>query len=598
MSRTQSGQDSSYWLRFWERRASRRRVVIGIGVGSIGLTALGAVGCGDDDSGGATPAGTSPGASGSAASSPAASNATPKKGGITRFRTYQQGTLNYDVFANTGLRVHGPASFIYEPLVTMKYAAAPGSFTVEPGLATNWEQPDQTTYTFKLRQDAKFHNKPPVNGRALVAQDVLYSLQRRMDPKSLFYGSMFASVQSVTAPDDHTITMKTKGPFAPFLRYMTTYFATIVAPEVEKQFGDYTKPESAIGTGRWLVDKVTPDVETVYKPNPNYYLPGVGPYVTEHHEVVVPDDQTALANFKAGDLDYIGQGSTLPSDLASQLKKDYSKAVIREVVAGSSAGPRIMMRAELPDLPFKDVRVRQAMSLAIDRDGMLNGLFGGKGTLGQIVGPNFGPTLSLALDKLGDGSKYFKRDVAAAKQLLTAAGYPNGVDLTFQTLAPPGPPPWFTDQFQQIVANFKEAGIRTTVELQDYASFIGTTHTGMPKQMGFTGPGALPDPDSVTYRWYYPGSDTRYGRVDDPTFTKMLDAQRAEFDNGKRLNIFYDIEKYEAVQQQCVYGGSQSVFEAFQPWLKGMDVAGLYGSDPYWGFQIGTPVSSAWIDKS
>ncbi|MBI5947255.1 MAG: ABC transporter substrate-binding protein [Chloroflexi bacterium] len=594
MSHANSGQESQYWSRFWARRASRRRIIAGAGVGSLGLAGLAAVGCGDDDDNGSTEATST---TSSSTGSPAASTPAPKKGGVTRFRTYQQGTLNYDVFANTGLRVHGPASFIYEPLVTMKYDAAPGSFTVEPGLAGKWEQVDATTYTFHLRQDVKFHNKPPVNGRALVAQDVLYSLQRRMDPKSLFYGAMFASVDSVTAPDANTVTIKTKTPFAPFLRYMTTYFATIVAPEVEKQFGDYTKPESAIGTGRWVVDKVTPDVETVYKRNQNYYLTGVGPYVDEHHEVVVLDDQTAIANFKAGDLDYIGQGSTLPADLADQLKKDYSKAIIKEVVGGASAGPRMMMRAEVQDLPFKDVKVRQAISLSLDRDGLLKGLFGGRGTLGQIIGPNFGPALSLPLDKLGEGSKYFKRDVTAAKALLSAAGYANGIDITFETLTSPPSPPWFFDEFTQFVANMKDAGIRAKVELQDYASFIGTTHAGMPKQMGMTGPGALPDPDSVTYRWYYPGSATRYGRVDDAAFTKMLEAQRAEFDNAKRLTILQDIQRYEAVQQQCVYGGSLTSYEAFQPWIKGMDVAGFYGSDPYWGFMIGNAISSAWIDK-
>jgi peptide/nickel transport system substrate-binding protein len=573
------------------RPATRRRFL----VGAAAVAAATAAACsGDDDDGGPSSAGGQ--ATGAAGASPAAAG-QPKRGGTTRFRTYQQGVLNYDVFASTGWRVHGPASFIYEPLVSMKFDEPGGTFKVASQIAESWEQPDKSTYLFKLRPGVKFQNKPPVNGRALTTEDVLYSFRRRMQPDSLFYGPMWAGVAAADAPDATTIRLKTTEPFVPFLRYLTTYFATVVAPEVERQFGDYTKPESAIGTGRWLVDRVEPDVREIYKPNKDYYLKDVGPYVDEHHEVVVLDDNTAVANFKAGELDYLGRGGGPPPELADELKRSYSKAVVQEVVGGLSAGQRIMMRAELPNLPYKDVRVRQALSLAIDRESILKGLLQGKGTLGQIIGPNFGPKYSLPIDQLGEGAKYFKRDVAEAKKLLAAAGYANGFELTLQKNATPPSPLWATEQVQLITANWKDAGIKANLEFQDYASFIGTTHAGKPKEVGNTGPGALPDPDSVTYRWYHPSSDTRYGRVDDATFTALLEAQRAEFEEGKRLELLKEIQRYEAVQQQVIYIVSQSAYEAWQPWIKGFGDAGYYGSDPMWGFNVGTPTSHAWIDK-
>jgi peptide/nickel transport system substrate-binding protein len=243
----------------------------------------------------------------------------------------------------------------------------------------------------------------------------------------------------------------------------------------------------------------------------------------------------------------------------------------------------ILINMRTDKKPFNDVRVRQAISLAIDREAMLKDIYEGQAYEARVVGTAFGD-YSLPVDQLGDGAKYFKRDVQAAKQLLSAAGFPDGLKVTIATFNTiPTLFPHLGDQLQAATHNLQDAGIQANVDLQDYAVAIKGVQVGQMDQMGFTGPGGKPDPDAVT-RGNYSGTLANFSHVDDATANKMFDAEIAEFDHEKRKQIIFDIQKYLAVQQYFVILPREFSYQAIDKRIRGYgaSVGGdLVGSAQY-----------------
>ncbi len=121
---------------------------------------------------------------------------------------------------------------------------------MEPHLAERWEQPDDTTYIFHLRQGVKWHNKPPLNGRELVAEDVKFTFDRFLTEPGNALRFMLESVERIEVVDRYTVKFVLKEPYVWLVNMLANPAGTwIIAPEVVQQFGDLKKAESAIGTG-------------------------------------------------------------------------------------------------------------------------------------------------------------------------------------------------------------------------------------------------------------------------------------------------------------------------------------------------------------
>lgn len=525
---------SNYWTR---RVLSRRRALQGGAVGLVGLAAAAVVGCGDDDEDpGSTPA---PGGS---PTSGATATAAPVKGGTLKVRSYLEGPLHFDVFTSLDKRVQQYAMYVYSPLLAFKYGAdvKPGMLEVGPHLAKSVETPDATTITLKLSDGVRFHNKAPVSGRPLVVNDVVYSLKRRMDTKSPSYGTLYAAVDSITAPDAGTIQMKLKTPFAPALSYLATMHATTVAPEVAEK-GSMESSDTAIGTGPWMLDSFEPKVKIKYSRHPEYFKTGL-PYFNTIEESVI--SETALvAALRSGQVD-IALGNSW--DLAKQAAND--KLFILQNQPQTLIRTILTMRSDKP--PFNDVKVRRAISMAIDRDGMSQGLFEGRSYLNPPLPLGFGDW-SVPIDQLGDGSKYYKRNIQEAKKLLSEANLPNGFETKITSLNVL--PQYLKDQLNVIVKNLEDIGIKATLDLQDYAAFAGQVLRGNMEAMGFTSSGGSPDPDSLLYGVYHTGEAQNYSHVSDTKLDAMLEAQRGEIITAKRKQLVADIQKYLADQQYIVY---------------------------------------------
>ena len=176
----------------------------------------------------------------------------------------------------------------------------PGTFIIEPDLAERWEELDDTTYVFHLRQGVKWHNKPPVNGRELVAEDVKFTYDRFLTEKGSTNRYLLDSVDRIEVVDRYTVKFLLKEPYVWFisvLAYPTSMW--IIAPEVVQQYGDLKRPETAIGTGPFILERYEPNVKTVFKRNPDYYREGQ-PYVDGVEWLVINDESTGLAMYRTG----------------------------------------------------------------------------------------------------------------------------------------------------------------------------------------------------------------------------------------------------------------------------------------------------------
>ncbi len=163
----------------------------------------------------------------------------PKRGGILRVRGFDP--PNFDHHLNAAGFTQSAAGFVYSKLVRHKVGAdiAPGTFIIEPDLAERWEELDDTTYVFHLRQGVKWHNKPPVNGRELVAEDVKFSYDRVLTEKGSVNRYLLDSVDRIEVVDRYTVKFLLKEPYVWFisvLAYPTSMW--IIAPEVIQQYGD------------------------------------------------------------------------------------------------------------------------------------------------------------------------------------------------------------------------------------------------------------------------------------------------------------------------------------------------------------------------
>jgi ABC-type transport system substrate-binding protein len=226
-----------------------------------------------------------------------------KRGGILRVRGYDP--PHFDHQQTISFKTNTTLSFVHSTLVRYKVGPEipPGTFTVEPHLAERWEQPDETTYIFHLRHGVTWHNKPPLNGRELVAEDVKFTFDRFLTEPGNVIRYILEPVERVEVVDRYTVKFVLREPFVWLVHMLANPAGTwIIAPEVVQQFGDLKKPESAIGTGPFMLERYEPNVKTVFKRNPDYFLTGQ-PSIDGVEWLVLEDDSTGLAMYRTGQID-------------------------------------------------------------------------------------------------------------------------------------------------------------------------------------------------------------------------------------------------------------------------------------------------------
>ena len=505
----------------------------------------------------------------------------PKRGGslVISWEVGDPPTL--DPYLNTSFRSQEFAGFFYSRLLKFDSGTgiAANAFIPTGDLADKWDHSaDGLTYTFHIRDNAKWHNKPPLNGRAVTADDVVYSFTRftTVSPQK---GNL-AFIKDVKATDAHNVTFTLNNAYAPFETIIAQPLLWIVPIELVDADGDLSK--RAIGTGPFVFEKYEKGSAVVGSRNPDYYQTGQ-PYVDEVQLLIIPDSSTTIAGMRAKSIDWTAVSQIDRTSLVGSnpdiAMTDYKYNLL-------SFG---YFRLDSP--PFNDIRVRQAISLALDRDEQIKVLYEGRGNYDGILPPGLD---SFYLDPLGPNfgpnAKYFKRDVPAAKKLLADAGYPNGIKFPLiSTLNAYGPT--FNSGLELIIKELKDAGIEATLAPQDYAAYVSSTYLGKfaAGSMVFGLETPVQEPHLYFFNMYHPQGARNHGGVNDPVLTAMIDKEQGTLDKADRKNQIDEIQRYLADKLYYVPGTVIVQTIAAQSYVKGYFPQSDYGYGGEW-------VPKAWLD--
>ena len=389
---------------------------------------------------------------------------TPKRGGTLSLRLWDP--PHCDPYLTISYKTHIAYSFTHSRLSGTRPGpgVAPGTFPIEGDLAESWTQPNETTYVFKLRSGVRWHPKPPVNGRELAAEDVKYSVERFLTDQGQRQrlhaaggrqgrgaGQVHGAVHAQGAL--RLVPRHARQPDAPW--------PSSPASAVEK-FGDLKKAESASAPGPWMLDSYRPNVGLTFVGNPSYFLPGL-PYIDRIEVTVDEDNASRMAAFVAGKYDlgweFPGARSTASTGCRSRTA---------QAAAARAADGRVRLERDEPHLDarptsrrWSDVRVRRAISLAVDRQGILDATAEGVGVMNPRV-PAALKDWALPIDQLGEGARYYKYEPARGQEAPRRGRPPERLPGDHRASRPTARPSSWTPS-QLLLKYLKDVGIDVEV---------------------------------------------------------------------------------------------------------------------------------------
>ena len=551
---------------------------------------LAACGGGDDDGDGGG-SGSTGGNSSGLEYTPVDSTSQAKAGGTLRH--YANADIaHFDALAsNSASTVNFGSVFAYNRLLKFKPGKHPGvaDGTSEGEMAESWEvSPDKLTLTMKLRQGngTKWDDRAPTNGRVMDIDDVLYSYKKfaAENPSGANVANSrnpLAPVTSVTASDPRTLVIKLNKPDSTVIGLFSATDHLYVMPKEAE--GGFDAKTVVRGNGPWLLDEYTPSARFVWRKNPNYYVTG-RPFPDRLERPIIPELAQQLAQFRAGNI-YTDIVANAQQEVI-QLKKDLPKTLLQLPQSyPTGLTPSIWFGYE-GNSPFKDMRVRQAFSMLVDREafhGVINSAdtFADAGLdsetrLNTPIVAGWGPYwLDPDSKDFGDNAKYLKFNVEEAKKLLSAAGFPNGLTVESFSNQELTYGPTYNQSVEVYAGFFGNAGIKVTQTTMPYTQFLNSYYFGY--RSGASAQGGAGD--KTGYNGYSVQAERPYASAvnlmlgswhssggafhgltpdgnnafkGDPKLDDMIQKVQAEFDTGKQVGLSHDVIRYMTGQTYMV----------------------------------------------
>ena len=436
---------------------------------------------------------------------------------------------------------------------------------VVPGLAKSWDvSADGITYTFHLRSGVKFHD-----GRPFSAKNVVATFQRVLNPKTKggrgwplypikgaedFAASKATSISGLVAPNDSTVVITLKEPLSIFPKELAMPVNSIVPDNPPADFGQ--KP---IGTGPWKFVEWRHDDYLRFAKNPDYF--DGAPKTDSLMARIIPEMSTATAEFEAGNVDVL----SVPDEAGKSWQADPEKS---KLLTSAPALRFWYVAINVTRGPLTDVRVRQALNYATDVSTILSTVMAGRGTVAAGVIPAI-------LGGADANRKGYTHDVAKAKQLLAAAGHPNGIDLELWAAN--------TDQSprlsQAIQANLAEAGIRVKLVPRDASSVREAARKGASDLYVKEWWADYPDAENFLYPLLYSKNKGPGGNVSfyaNPKFDALVDQAHREQDEAKRNSLYTQADQLQYDDAPMIYLFFYKDVYAVQPWIKGFTVPAVF----------------------
>jgi peptide/nickel transport system substrate-binding protein len=388
----------------------------------------------------------------------------------------------------------------------------------QPQLARSWEpNADSSVWTFHLVKGAKFHN-----GREVTADDVVFSIERILDPKTASPGAKaIGPVKKVRAADRYTVVFELTGPYADLPLQLGNTFARVIAKENVDKLS-----HAPIGSGPFKLKEYIPGTRVVLVRNPDYFEKGL-PYLDEIQQIYLKEYAAQIAALTTGEIHVM---YLAPTEVLPQLKQDPGVEVLQ--VPAPSFQP-IEIFVSQP--PFNDVRVRQALRLAVDRQAMMEAATGGYGTLGNDT-------------PVGPSSRWYNkslpqrtRDVKKAKELLAQAGYPNGVDAVLYTSSGR---PGLEEAAVVLRETAKEAGFRVKLESVEIARLYSEIlRRPKPNTLVHNNWFGRPTIDETLTPYVFTKSTWNYTEYSNPKVDALLSEARSAVQPERRKQLYDEVQK-------------------------------------------------------
>ncbi len=431
---------------------------------------------------------------------------------------------------------------IFDRLVDVE-VDADGNSKIVPSLAESWNiSDDGLEYTFHLRQGVKFHN-----GNDFTAEDVAYTFHRLLTVEGgvntefidqikgadeLLAGET-DTLEGVEVVDDYTIKVTLKEPFAGFLASISSPGVSIYDSEATEAAGDQfgMDPAVTVGTGPFEFASWSFNNQLVLTRNEDYWkgaseLPGV---VIK----IIPDTETQSMMFESGELDI------LDLDYAADSVDRFTETYPDQIVQGPRVGI-VYFTMNFNKEPFQDVRVRKAVQMSIDRQAILDALYGGRGQVEQGIFPH-------GLIGFNPDQEEIKYDPEAAKALLAEAGYADGFDM--EIAADSSASDTMTMALEIVSDQLAEVGINAEIKNYDESTWLETRKSGELGSFMSTWSADYNDPDNFIYTFFGNEEKTKIRSINYPDTEVMERVAKAR----TIVNEDERLAEYKALEEKIVH---------------------------------------------
>ena len=391
-----------------------------------------------------------------------------------------------------------------------------------PAIAESYEvSEDRMTYTFHLREGVQFHN-----GKTVTAEDVVYSIQRcaAATETGIVQVEAFSVIQDIKTPDDKTVAITISEPSNEFISYMTT----AILP------ADYDKQDTApVGTGPFKFVSRTAQDSVVLEKFDGYW--GTPAQLDKVTLKIIENADSLMMSLQSGAIDLCAH---LTSTQVAQLGENFD-------VAEGTMNLVQALYLNNAEKPFDDVRVRQALCYAVDKQEIIDLAFDGYGSpIGSSMYPAFGKYFDDSL------TNYYTKDVEKAKALLAEAGYPGGFDMTITVPSNYKP---HMDTAEVLVQQLAQIGVNAAIEPIEWESWVSDVYVGRQFQSTVVGV----DASNMTARALLERFTSDYGK-------NFINYNNAEYDALFRQTLTaYDDAEQTALYKQMLANLTENAANAY-----------------------------------
>ena len=450
-----------------------------------------------------------------------------KRGGTLTYGV-KAGVPNYDLQGSTSYGILHRVEQHYSTLLTFDWKNYP---KLAGDIAESWTvSDDQLTFTFKIRKGVKFHDGTP-----LTAKDVARSYERMRNPKKGVISprkALFASIDTIEVPDSHTVVFKLKGPDAFALyNFAAPYHAIYAAKDMEKEGNWHAKNINGTGPYRFVEykkgEKWVGRRYEDYHFNDNYIEHTIGYKIKDITTPMVGGQ--IMAEFR----------SVSPPERANIAKQMGDKVQFFEAPLMTQWVVSLNTKFK----PFQDKRVRQALTLCIDRHKGYSNLsritFTGRRSAPVLFGTKYAMPDSM-LDTMPGFGPDIKANRAKARKLLKEAGH-EGLAFKYSNRGVAHP---YDHMGIYLIANWKACGMNPTMETNPTSKFVAKRRKG-----GFDAtvdwqPSFFADPSLMLQKYQSKSRNPQnYSGYENPKLDALYDQQAVELDPAKRKQVVHEIEK-------------------------------------------------------